>query len=120
MRVQTGGFRIGVLLPIEGGCVLGRVLACLGTPVGTDTSPELPGYLNEVDEALRAEFLNQLLESRGVHWDWADQYALVFEHRDREFIDELAKLTAPFGDVEPRGQSLLITDKARTAILGAV
>ena len=106
--------------PIEGGCVLGRVLACLGTPVGTESSPRLPEYLEEVDEKFRAEFLDQLLESRGVHWDWSDQYALVFEHRDRQFIDELAGLAAPFGEVESREQSLLMTSETCATIRGGV
>ena len=105
--------------PIDGGCVLGRVLACLGMPIGTEKSPELPEYLTDVDEVIQAEFLDQLLESRGIHWDWADQYALVFEHRDRKFIDQLARLARPFGEVESHDHSLLISQETRTAIVGA-
>ncbi|AGB16632.1 hypothetical protein Halru_2038 [Halovivax ruber XH-70] len=54
--------------PTEHGTILGRVLACLGAPVGSKTQQriELPGYLEDAPDAIRETFVLCYLENRAT------------------------------------------------------
>lgn len=106
--------------PTADGCVFGRVLACLGVPAHGDPPATLPAYLDAATDEMRAAFLAQLLDSRGLAWEWAEQYAIAMPHRPARFHERVAALARSFGPADARADSVVLDAATHDAIRGAV
>lgn len=102
--------------PTKGGSVLGRVFSCLDVPANCEPPSELPSYLDSASEKTRAAFLAQLLDSRGLAWEWADQYAIPIPHRSARFHDRVARLARSFGPANAREESVVLKVETHDSI----
>ena len=101
--------------PSEDGSILGRVLACLGAPVGVkaDQRLTLPAYLDDAPTDVRAAFVDAYLENRVIEHEGKDTLTIL-EERNRAYLRSLAELIDDVvdGRVELGDRTIVISAEA--------
>ena len=103
--------------------VLGRVLSCLGAPVGVKNDRRqlsLPTYLEYAPPAIRRTFVHIYLMNRGVRRQRENTRIQLSEQRSESYLDQLASLIRTVARDERvivSGTNIYLSEAAVTALM---
>lgn len=111
------------MVPREAASVLGRLLSCLGAPVGQKASEavSLPGYLDAAPDAVRRTFVDVYLRNRAqTHPD--KRTVTIHEDRSRAYLEAVADLLADVSGerVTVAGNNVIVSAAAVDALYGVL
>ncbi|MFC3960007.1 hypothetical protein [Halovivax cerinus] len=107
--------------PTEHGTILGRVLACLGAPVGPKAQQQLtvPGYLADASDETRESWVLCYLENRAI--EPVNEIVRFREERNDGYLRDLSALIADVSDSDVSvSEKNVILSTAATESLGFV